>query len=115
MQESFEITTQQLKELACSRRVIYREIVRIKTLLSKQETVDALTDLKKMRDGAVTDLLRISQAHLRIIAQEQDLLRKQEVHKTPSAIPKQQELSAEDWLVIEAMVKKRHKQMAAQS
>lgn len=103
-----KVTSQQLKELARLRRLMCRETMHLEWRI-KQESASNDPSSQKMRDAAIADLLKVSQVHMKIMAQEQDLLRMLETADGQGEA--HQELSAEDWLLLETVIQKRRQHM----
>lgn len=108
-----EITEQQLKELARLRRLLHRETRHLERRIA-QESVSNDPLSQKAREAAMADLLRVSQVQMKIMAQEQELLNMLETARAKTmnetSDNARKELSAEDWLLLETVIRKRRGQ-----
>ncbi|MCH2546849.1 MAG: hypothetical protein MK052_04470 [Alphaproteobacteria bacterium] len=104
-------TQQQLKELAQLRRILSTESLRLKNILNKNCAASGLLE-KGAREQAVAEVIRIAQAYLKLISQEQSLygeILKQLEHANSKKADSQL-LSETEWQMLETAIDKRRKE-----
>lgn len=102
-----EVTLRHLQELGWLRRMLVREMRQMHKQVTQAR--DACGEGGgKSQNAAVAEWLRISQVHLKVMAEEQALLREMQSAQAGQA----QGISDEDWALLQAALDKRNRQRA---